>query len=293
MTSTSMRRVAAAAAMMLSAGAAVITSSCGSDTFASAGPDASDDATGDVGTADSSVADASSGDAGKPRFCDTVSDASFCADFDRPNGDLLEGWTAFDTAAAGTITGDQEDFISPPQSAELGVGLVVAANTYGRLIKTFPTSATDVTLDFDVNLGDVPADAVLVPFVIRFGSPKDDLFGVEVGLRFNAGVLETFYNVANVQDGAPPTYTGVGFTYADGGIDGWAHLRIHALLDFDAGATTTFTVGSGPTKQMNLLFASQGLFAPPMSILVGVAKATLLQAGNLTVHVDNVVFKAF
>jgi hypothetical protein len=229
------------------------------------------------------------GDAGTARFCASIN-ASFCADFD--GTDYLEGWT-LQTAAAASTLDDTTSFVSPPASASISGSLIVGATTFGRLAHTLPGSPLEIVAEARLRLTVLPPGATVIPISLRFGSAANEAMRFEVGLEQGVTGLLMFETVHTYPLDAGPQMSGTLFPYGGvGGFDGWTPVRLKVSLNGDGGAgTATFRVGSGPDKTINL-HGDTGAFAPPLTLVIGLVKLVLADAGTAQVSIDNVVVNA-
>ena len=242
------------------------------------GPDVND-----VVTTMDADADASASDAAHGRFCDGV-DATFCEDFDEPDGNYVSRWTSVSLGTGNTLVLESDATTSAPNAL---YALIPANNANGAsLWQDLPPTATQYDYSFAVRLE--PYDA---------GSGLALFNQIEVD-SVDASAAYTEYRFAQEASG---THFHTHVYYADGGntvsdlpltlsfVPGqWYHCEVQ-LTVAPPPAKVTILVDGSPALATTIAQATNG--AGTSEFLAGLAH-TYTPTGTVALEVDDVVMRA-
>jgi hypothetical protein len=225
------------------------------------------DAPSDAGSSPDADAGAASFDA--TTFCAAI-DATFCADFDDPDGGPTFRW---DTAVApdgSTIAFDLAHESSPPRSLHA----ITSNGTQAGASKTF-TVGTKFTVDYDFLLLFLPDSGDFSPLQIR-ANTGDHVF------QFNG------------PDGATNSYFQVGGAeysphFASPSLGVWHHVQVQ--VDLGAAGTTLNAYLDGTLRWQN--HALTLTWTTPAQVTLVLGAGSLFQLSYGEAFIDNVVVQAY
>ena len=248
---------------------------------ASKGNDASDVVTTSDVTSPSDGGDAS--DAPKGRFCEGV-DATFCEDFDEPDGNYLSRWTSFDLGGGNTLALETDATTSAPNAlyAEIPANLTGGASVALDLAPNL----TQYDYSFAVRLEPYDAGAGLVLFNQIEVDAIDAAAAYTEYRLAQAAVGTTFHTHVYFPDGGSvisnlPLTT----SFVPGQ---WYHVDVQ-LTVAPPPAKVTITVDGAPALAATIPEATNG--AGTSWFLAGISH-TYAPTGTWRVEVDDVIMRA-
>jgi hypothetical protein len=244
--------------------------------------DAGPDANADAGQVDACAAGAVTLDAGDPNDpsvpCALQPANLFCADFDRPNAPVNDGWSWIDTAhnPGGSIALDGCDSTSPPSSAKV----VVTQQTSGYIQLGWNQTAsltTSIRLSIDLRVDLDAWDGIAETGVSQFygdgvGMQANYILGPGPVARTTVDVGTTHYEI-DLHGTRPP-------------LKAWTRIAIE--YDVNAG----FKVYEGGQVIGSDATIKPGAPGPGRAIVCGAyvnGSASATQA--MTIEIDNVVVR--
>ena len=226
---------------------------------------------------------------GRTTFCESV-DATFCEDFDEPDGDYVSRWTSSSVANSNTLALEQDAAISPPNAlfAQVPYGV---ANQPAALWKDLASDVKSIEYAFDVRFEPYAVDAGSVSFAEIVVATAD---GGPPSTAFD------FVMLANA------THVQARVTYADGDAGlGDILLGSSNFKTFAAGKWyhVDETITLSGTATINLVIDGQVILGNQMikqatngvgasaKFLVGIERTTGT-TGPWAMEIDNVVVRA-
>lgn len=258
----------------------------GSDVYE--GPDASDVAIandagggGDTSSNDASSSDAS--DAAQGRFCDGV-DATFCEDFDEPDGNYVSRWTSVTLGGGCTLALVSDASTSAPNA----LYAAIPANNSGgaSLSESLPPTATQYDYSFTVRLEPYDAGSGLVLFN-QIEVDSVDAAAAYTEYRFSQGATGTHYHthVYYADGGNVISDLALSLSFVPGQ---WYHVEVQLAVSPPPAKVTVYVDGA-PALATTIPEATNG---PGTSEFLAGLAHTYTPTGTWRIEVDDVVMRA-